>query len=149
MIKLFVDSDIILDLLAKREPHYIHAAKLFTLIDQQKVTAFTSPIVFANLHYLLKKKTSNQSALKSLRKLKTLINVLPTNERIIEQTLNSEFKDFEDAIQYFTSVNNSINLIITRNVKDYKKGKISVSTAEEFIMTWEIEHSDNDNQQKK
>jgi len=143
MINIFVDSDVILDLLAKREPYYIHAAKLFTLIDQQKVTAFTSPIVFANLHYLLKKMTSNKAALKSLRKLKTFINVLPTDERVIEQSLNSEFNDFEDAIQYFTSVNNGINIIITRNVKDYKKSKISISTAEEFIKTWETEQNKN------
>jgi predicted nucleic acid-binding protein len=141
MIKIFVDSDVILDLLAKREPYYIHAAKLFTLIDQQKVTAFTSPIVFANLHYLLKRMTSNKAALKSLRKLKTFINVLPTDKRVIEQSLNSEFNDFEDAIQYFTSVNNGINIIITRNVKDYKKSKISISTAEEFIKTWEAEQN--------
>ena len=143
MINIFVDSDVILDLLAKREPNYIHSAKLFTLIDQQKVTAFTSPIVFANLHYLLKKMTSNKAALKSLRKLKTFINVLPTDERVIEQSLNSEFNDFEDAIQYFTSVNNGINIIITRNVKDYKKSKISISTAEEFIKTWETEQNKN------
>jgi len=138
MIKAFVDSDIILDLLSQREPHYIHAAKLFTLIDQQEIIAFTSPLVFANLHYLLKKLTSNQSALKSLRKLKTLINILPIDERVIEQSLNSEFKDFEDAIEYFTAVNNGINLILTRNKIDYKKSKIAISTAEEFIKTWQI-----------
>lgn len=149
MIHLFVDSDIILDLLAKREPYYIHAAKLFTLIDQQEVVAYTSPIVFANLHYLLKKMSSNKSALKNLRKLKTFINVLPTDERVIEQSLNSDFSDFEDAIQYFTSVNNGINLIITRNTKDFKKRKISISTAEEFIKTWEIEHSDEDNENEE
>lgn len=63
MMKLFVDTDIILDLLAEREPHYIHSAKLFTLIDQQKIAAFTSPLVFANLHYLLKKLTSNANTL--------------------------------------------------------------------------------------
>ncbi|MBU0560321.1 MAG: PIN domain-containing protein, partial [Bacteroidetes bacterium] len=138
MIKLFVDSDIILDLLAKREPHYLHAAKLFTLIDQQEIIAFTSPLIFANLHYLLKKLTSNVSALKSLRKLKTLINILPIDERVIEQSLNSEFNDFEDAIQYFTAVNNGINLILTRNKIDYKKSKIAISTAEEFLKTWQI-----------
>ncbi len=136
MNKLFVDSDIILDLLAQREPYYIHAAKLFTLIDQRKVIAFTSPLVFANLHYLLKKQTSNVAALKNLRKLKTLINILPIDERVIEQSLNSEFNDFEDAIQYFTAVNNGITLIITRNKVDYKRSKINVLTAEEFLKTW-------------
>lgn len=133
MIKLFVDSDIILDLLAQREPHFIHAARLFTLIDQNEVIAYTSPLIFANLHYLLKKQTSNLLALKSLRKLKTLINILSIDERIIEQSLNSEFNDFEDAIQYFTAVNNGITLIITRNKTDYKRSKIDVLTAEEFL----------------
>src|SRR3989339_270946 len=115
MIKLFVDSDIILDLLAEREPHYIHAARLFTLINQNKIIAHTSPLIFANLHYLLKKQTTNFVALKSLRKLKT------------------EFNDFEDAIQYYTAVNNGITLIITRNKIDYKRSKIDILTAEEFL----------------
>ncbi|MBI1939472.1 MAG: PIN domain-containing protein [Ignavibacteriales bacterium] len=133
MIKLFVDPDIILDLLAEREPHYIHAARLFTLINQNKITAYTSPLIFANLHYLLKKLSTNFVALKSLRKLKTLINILPIDERVIEQSLNSEFNDFEDAIQYYTAVNNGITLIITRNKIDYKRSKIDVMTAEEFL----------------
>lgn len=138
MIKFFVDSDVILDLLAKREPHYLYAAKLFTLVDEQKVEVYTSPIVFANLHYLLRKMKSNEFAMKSLRKLKTFLKVLPTDERVIEQALNSEFSDFEDAIQYFTSVNNGLKQIITRNTNDYKRSKIAISTAEEFIKTWEL-----------
>ena len=136
MIKLFIDSDIILDLLAQREPHFEYAAKLFTLIDQQKVEAYTSPLIFAKLHYILRKLTSSASALKSLRKLKTLINVLAIDDRVIGQALNSEFNDFEDAIQYFTAVNNGIGILLTRNKADYKKSKITVSTAEEFLTTW-------------
>ncbi|MEE9429860.1 MAG: PIN domain-containing protein [Melioribacteraceae bacterium] len=138
MKKIFIDSDIILELLAKREPHYIYSAKLFTLIDQQKFIAYTSPIVFANLHYLLKKNSSNSSALKNLRKLKTFINILPVDERVIEQSLNSEFSDFEDAIKYFTAVNNGIKLLLTRNKVDYKKSKIPIATAEEFLKTLSV-----------
>jgi len=138
MKKIFIDSDIILDLFAKREPHYIYSAKLFTLIDQQKFIAYTSPIVFANLHYLLKKNTSNSSALKNLRKLKTFINILPVDERVIEQSLNSEFSDFEDAIQYFTAINNGIRLLLTRNKVDYKKSKIPIATAEEFLKSLSV-----------
>jgi predicted nucleic acid-binding protein len=67
--------------------------------------------------------------------LKALINILPVDERIIEQSLNSEFTDFEDAIQYFTAVNNRIKIIITRNKIDYKNCKINVLTAEEFLKT--------------
>ena len=138
-MNIFIDSDIILDLLAKREPFYIYAAKVFTFADQRKIKAFTSPLIFANLHYILKRQKSNEFALQSLRKLKTIINVLPIDAKVIEQALNSEFKDFEDAIQYFTSVNNGIKVILTRNKKDYSKGKITISTAEEFIKTWQIQ----------
>lgn len=137
MNKVFIDSDVILDLLAQREPHYLSAARLFSLIDRQEIAAYTSFLVFANLHYLLKKLTSNAFALKSLRKLKTLVNILPTDEKVIEQSLNSEFSDFEDAIQYFTAVNNGVAFIITRNKSDYKKSKINVLTAEEFLKVWQ------------
>jgi len=135
MTKLFIDSDIILDLLAKREPHYTYSSRLFTLIDKKEITAFTSPLIIANLHYLLRKMTSNASALKSLRKLKTFVNILPIDDKVIEQSLNSDFNDFEDAIQYFTTVNNGLTLLLTRNKRDYKKSKISVLTAEEFLKT--------------
>jgi len=135
MTKLFIDSDIILDLLAKREPYYIYSSRLFTLIDKKEILAYTSPLIIANLHYLLRKMTSNASALKNLRKLKTLVNILPIDDKVIEQSLNSDFNDFEDAIQYFTAVNNGINLLLTRNKRDYKKSKITILTAEEFLKT--------------
>ncbi len=140
-MNVFIDSDIILDLLAKREPFYIFAAELFTLIDQKKIKGFTSPLIFANLHYILKKQKSNNIALQSLRKLKTLINILPIDSRVVEQALNSGFKDFEDAIQYFTAVNNGIKIILTRNKSDYGYSKITTSTAEEFIKTWRVQSS--------
>lgn len=138
-MNVFVDSDIILDLLAQREPFYIYAARLFTLVDQRKIKAFTSPLVFANLHYILKKQKSNSFALQSLRRLKSLVKILPINSKIIEQALNSEFTDFEDAIQYFTAINSKIKVIITRNKADYKKGKITISTAEEYIKSFQVQ----------
>lgn len=136
IFKVFIDSDIVLDLLAQRDPYFEHAAKLFTLIDQGEIQAFTSPLIFANTHYILKKLKSNEFALQNLRKLKTLLNILPIDEKVIEQSLNSEFKDFEDAIQYYTAVNNGIKVIITRNVVDYKASKITISTSEQFIKVW-------------
>ena len=133
MLKVFIDSDIVLDLLAKRDPYYIYAAILFTLADKNRVHAYTSPIVFSNVHYILAKLTSNSLSLQSLRKLKTFVKVLPVDEKVIEQSLNSDVKDFEDAIQYHTAINNGIKFIITRNKGDYKKSKIPVCTADEFL----------------
>ena len=133
MPNIFIDTDIILDLLAKREPHYIFAAQLFTLVDKKKIIAYTTPLVFSNIHYVLRKNTSREFALKSLRKLHSLIKILPVDEKIIELALNSEFKDFEDAIQYYTAISNDIGFLITRNKADYKKARTAIFTAEEYL----------------
>ena len=136
MHRIFVDSDIILDVLAKRDKFYPHAAKLFTLLDKGEVSGFTSPIVFANIHYILRKEKSKEYALQSLRKLKSLISILPIDDKIIELALDSTFNDFEDAVQYHTAKSFEINFIITRNKKHYKQSKISVCTAEEYLKIW-------------
>jgi len=72
---------------------------------------------------------------KVLRNFKVLVNVLPLDDKISELALNSDFKDFEDAIQYFTAIENGQDLIITRNQQDFKESKIPVMTAGEFIKT--------------
>ena len=136
MHKVFIDSDIIIDVLAKRKPFYTSAAKLFTLIDQNRIYGFTSPIVYANIHYILSKLTSKEITLKNLRKLKTIIKILAIDEKIIELALDSNFNDFEDAIQYHTAKENDIKFLITRNKKDYKKSKISICTPEEYLKIW-------------
>jgi predicted nucleic acid-binding protein len=136
MHRVFVDSDIILDVLAQRDEFYTPAAKLFSLFEKGDVAGFTSPIVFANLHYILRKAKSKDYALQSLVKLKSLISILPVDSKIIDLALSSRFNDFEDAIQYQTSKSYQINFIITRNKKHYKQSKISVCTAEEYLKIW-------------
>lgn len=131
--RVFVDTDIIYDLLAKREPFYQAAARLFTLADEGKIQIFISSLSFANLHYLLSKETSSFEAKQILRKFKLLIQIAPLNEKIIDLALNSEFHDFEDAIQYYSALQNEIEILITRNLKDYKKAQIPVLTALDFI----------------
>ena len=133
MKKVFVDSDIILDLLAKREPFYQYAAELFSLVEKGKITAHVSPIIITNLHYVLCKLKTKVQAIKSLQKLKLLVKILPIDEKIVELALASDFKDFEDAIQYYTAKENGIDYLLTRNKKDYKKAVITVMTAEEYL----------------
>ncbi len=133
MHKIFVDSDIILDVLAKRRPFYIHAAKLFKIIEQKKISAYTSPLVFSNIHYILRKLTSKAQAIQNLRKIRLILNVLKLDEKIIDLALHSDFTDFEDAIQYYAAENNQTDFIITRNTEDYKESEITVYTAEEYL----------------
>ena len=115
--KLFIDTDIILDIFAKRKPFYNPAAQLFALIDEKKVDAFTTPVVFSNLFYILSKLKSRNFAHSSLRKLRLLLTIIQVDEKVIDLALNSEFKDFEDAIQFYAAKFHDLDFIITRNVK--------------------------------
>ena len=131
--KLFIDTDIILDILAKREPFYNPAAQLFALIEERKVDAFTTPVVFSNLFYILSKFKSRNFAHSSLRKLRLLLTIIQVDEKVIDLALNSEFKDFEDAIQFYAAKFHNLDFIITRNVKDFVSKEIVVLTAEDYI----------------
>jgi len=131
--KVFVDTDIIYDLLAKREPFYQAAARLFTLADEGRIQIFISALSLANLHYLISKETSSFEARQILRKFKLLVQTAPLTEKIIDLALNSDFNDFEDAVQYYSALQNEIEILITRNLKDYKKAQIAVLTAQDFI----------------
>ena len=133
MEKVFIDSDIILDWLAERKPYYAPAAALFSLAERGALESYVSPLIFANLFYILRKLKSPKEARTILKKLRLVVKVLPIDEKIIDQALASEFTDFEDAIQYHTALQHSVTALITRNTKDYKKPAISVCTAEEYL----------------
>jgi len=133
--KVFVDSDIVLDLLSGRQPHYNYAAELFSLADENSIKLYVSSLTFANVNYILSKQVSPGQARKMLLKFKTLINVLSVNDKIIELALASDFNDFEDAIQYNTAIENGITTLLTRNLKDFKKAEITIFTAQQFLKT--------------
>ena len=111
MQKVFVDTDIVLDLLAERQPNYPFAALLFTLSDKGKVHLNVSSITFSNLNYILAKQFSNKKARQILTTFKVLVKILSVDEKIIELALASEFSDFEDAIQYYTAIENNITTL--------------------------------------
>ncbi len=136
MNKIFIDCDIILDLLTTRKPHYRHAAQLFSLIETGKIKGYVSPLVFANVHYVLRKFGSNHKAIISLNKLNMLVDIIPIDKKVINLALTSTFKDFEDAIQYYTALQHDISHLITRNKKDYKDSNLIICTAEEFLKIW-------------
>ena len=130
---VFIDSDVILDVLCKRNPFYQYAAELLTLGDKGKTTLITTPVVIANVFYILRKILGPQKAKELLRKLRILIQIVPMNEKIVDLALNSKFSDFEDELQYFTARENNIKIIVTRNIKDYKERDLVVQTAEQYL----------------
>jgi len=134
MKKLFTDTNIVIDLLARREPYYKESAALFSLADRKKIEISISSLTLANTSYVLLKQLSAKKVKEILRKLRLVVNVLPLDNKIIGLALNDEtFKDFEDGLQYFTAIENEQEIIITRNLKDYKMSQIPVMTARQFL----------------
>ena len=136
MKRLFLDSDIILDLLAERNDFYNSAANIFKLAYEKEIEIFTSPVVFANVFYILRKIIGKDKAKEQLRDLRLIINILSINEGTVDLAFSSTFKDFEDALQYFMARENTIPVIVSRNIKDYKVKDIIIQTSMEFIQMY-------------
>lgn len=133
MDRIFVDTNIVIDLLQKRENFYLEAQELFTLADKKEVELYISVLTIANANYLLSRHYTTTDTRKIISKFKVLIKVLPIDDKIIELALASDFKDFEDAIQFYTALENNIDIIVTRNKKDFNNEILPIFTAREYL----------------
>ena len=131
--RIFIDTNIMLDLLGDRKPFYDPIAKIATLAEKELLTMVASPLSFATVNYFLSKFETPEIAKETLRKFKIICEVSAMDEQTIEKGLNSSMKDFEDALQYFCATEANCEIIITRNGKDFKTSLLPVMTAEEFL----------------
>lgn len=133
MRKIFLDTNVILDLLAERHPFYDSIAKIVTLADRKELLLLTSPIAFTTAAYVLSKFESQAAALLKLQKFSILCQVADANQETIDKSLFSGFTDFEDAVQYFCALQANSDLFLTRNQKDFKQSSLPILTPEEFL----------------
>ena len=134
MKKLFLDTNIVLDLLARRDPFYNEAALLFSMADKKEVQLSVSALTFATVNYVLSRQKSAKETKMILRKLKLLVHVTSLDEKVLDLSLNdADFSDFEDALQHYSALDNGIDILITRNLKDFQKSLLPVMTGEQFL----------------
>lgn len=133
MKKVFLDTNIILDLLAERIPFYEPIAKIVSLADRKELYLLTSPISFTTVEYVLSKFESKESALLKLQKFSILCQVAEANQETIDKSLFSLFSDFEDAVQYFCALQSNCDLILTRDKLDFKNSALPIFSASEFL----------------
>lgn len=137
MMKVFLDTNILLDFLGERENFYEPAAKVLTLADKKEIKLFTSASSISTTYYLLSKYENMKSAIVKIRKFKLLCSISVCDDEVVEKALQSDFNDFEDALQYFSAIATGCDLIITRNEKDFKKALIPVMNAESFLQAYQ------------
>jgi predicted nucleic acid-binding protein len=144
--KLFFDNDIILDISIKRdellENDVNEAIKLINLVESGEYKGYTSTVIFTNTYYIQRKLKDHAAAINFLKKLRLIVTVLNVDDKIIQKALESGFSDFEDAVQYYTAVENKMDYIITRNTDDYKKSTIRVCTPSQYIKMKELKQDD-------
>ncbi|MBI4691629.1 MAG: PIN domain-containing protein [Nitrospirae bacterium] len=133
MKSVFCDLNFLLDIFLKREPFYHSSAHLFGKIENREVKGYLCALSFPTLFYLLSKELGREKAMKTLEKIRLVFKVAEVDERIIDLSLASDFKDFEDAVQYYSAVQAKAEVIITRDKDDYRKGNLQVLTSEEFL----------------
>ena len=133
-MKVLIDTNVILDFFINREPFATDAEKIFSLCKLNKIKGFISPITISNSYYILRKLGSNKKVINNLNQLLLMTEVLSMNQTVIENALMSGFKDFEDALQYYTATNfGKIDVLITRNTKDFKHSTIAVMEPNLFL----------------
>jgi len=134
--RLFLDTNIILDLLGEREPYYEDAAKIASLSDTGKIEMVVSALTFSTVHYVLSRFENEKIVREKLRKLSVIANTADLTSKVIEKALSSSFSDFEDALQYYCASDMGCHILITRNERDFKNSDIPVMNSKEFISSF-------------
>ncbi len=131
---MLFDTDVILDFFFDRKPYSDHAAQLLSLCVSKKVIGSVTPIICSNVYYVLRQTAQHDKVIEKLKQLLMIINVLHMDGDVVLRALNSGFGDFEDALQNFAAVKaKHIDVIITRNVKDYRKSELGIMTPENYL----------------
>jgi predicted nucleic acid-binding protein len=134
MTRILIDTDVILDFFFDRQPFAENASKIFSLCESKEIKGFLTPVIVSNVYYLLRQTAKHEKVIEKLKLLVSITEILVMNKDVILQALNSDFKDFEDALQnYSAELDNEIDLMITSNLKDFKNSKLAVMTPDNYI----------------
>ena len=141
--RIFLDTNIIIDYLSKRIPFGEAAKQIFTISPRNNQLCI-SALSFTTIYYVLRKHFDHPNLLQMLSDLQQIVEVLPTDDAIISLAIHSDFKDFEDAVQYYTALAANVSVIVTRNPKDFVHSTIPVYAPTEFLqIPYWMEDSDN------
>jgi predicted nucleic acid-binding protein len=134
MIRIFIDTDVIVDALIERAPHCCDSSKVISLCKIENVELYASVLIFANIFYVASRIVGKAKTRESLKLIRKDVSALSVTQAMVDRALDDElFKDFEDAIQYQCALAHKMDAIVTRNQKDYKYSTIDVFSPEQII----------------
>ena len=131
-MKVFLDTNVVIDYLAKRQPFAEDANRMITLCCQRGDELCMSALSFTTIYYVLKKQYGHKQLLTLLSDISHLLTVCAVDGQIMQQALLSEFTDFEDAVQCYTASVCNASVIVARNVKDFSHSPLLAKTPAEI-----------------
>ena len=135
-MKVLVDTNVLLDVLAHREPFYRASAQIWSLAERGEIDAYISAISFNNVYYIVRKAADKTKADRSLRLMRDVFDSVAPDNKVINQAIDSDFDDFEDAIQYHCAIRAKALYLITRNPADFPRSSLTIVTPAEFLALW-------------
>jgi len=134
-MRIFIDTNVLIDLLLKRTPFYADTAQLFEIAIRQKFPLVISNLSIVNAHYVVRKAGIAEAAARTaLQNICSTCEIAPFTVGITLKALASPFTDFEDATQYYCAIENNCDVLITRNANDFKLSAIPVMNASEWLI---------------
>jgi predicted nucleic acid-binding protein len=135
---IFLDTNILVDIVANRKPFSKNAISIFDYCQKLNIKMYSTSHAIVTLHYIAKKIVDEKELRLIIEDLLLTISIIPVTESILKKSLKSNHKDFEDAIQIVSAQSiNKMDCIITRDLKDYKFAEITVLTPDDFLNTME------------
>jgi len=132
-MKVFCDTNVLLDVLARREPFYASSAAVWTLAETGRIEAFVSVISYPNVYYIMRRLGDRRAAKKALMALRDLFQPVALDEAVLNRAIDAGFRDFEDAVQLFSALRAGADCLLTRNPRHYPTADIPVQTPREFL----------------
>jgi len=132
-MKVFVDTNVLVDVLAGREPFYQDSAYVWTLAEQGRVAGFVSVISFNNIYYVVRRLRTRRVADRMIVLLRDTFTPVALDKQILDQAIDAGLSDLEDAIQYFSAVRAGADCIISRDVRVFPKSDLLVLTPQELL----------------
>lgn len=137
-MKCLIDTNVILDVLLKREPFYNDSASVLTLSGQEDIALYVTASSITDIYYIAYQTLRNKEKVKRmLRKLLKIVLIAGVSGDEIRNALALPWQNFEDSVQYSVALLQEMDGIVTRNPSDYKKAEMKIWKPEEFLLLWQ------------
>ena len=134
MDNVLIDTDVLLDFFFDRKPFSRYSTEILNLCEENKLYGFTTLVIISNVYYILRKTAKHDIIIERIKQLLNIIEIIKMDKNAVINALNSDFKDFEDALQNFSAVEDgTINILLTRNIKDFKTSELAILTPETYL----------------